>query len=185
MPYSVLQQQIHAVIFSRCLSDLDLLALCCPLEQSVERQVLHTQCRRLEAQNYNLSLTAEQLSHSMGVSSLCMRFCIQRKLFPFSCFMFKISTFFSSRLRYKPEVAALPASSSVTRVLLCLCSAGADVPATEASSRAGEAAGGAGALQEVFDAATDTLASKQPLQGLPTQVTPTCPPIDRRPLLTR
>ncbi|KAJ3593907.1 hypothetical protein NHX12_006240 [Muraenolepis orangiensis] len=35
-------------------------------EQSVERQVLQSQCRRLEAQNYNLSLTAEQLSHSMG-----------------------------------------------------------------------------------------------------------------------
>lgn len=35
-------------------------------EQSLERQVLETQCRRLEAQNYNLSLTAEQLSHSMG-----------------------------------------------------------------------------------------------------------------------
>lgn len=35
-------------------------------EQSLERQVLQSQCRRLEAQNYNLSLTAEQLSHSMG-----------------------------------------------------------------------------------------------------------------------
>lgn len=37
-------------------------------EQSLERQVLQTQCRRLEAQNYSLSLTAEQLSHSMAVS---------------------------------------------------------------------------------------------------------------------
>uniref|UniRef100_A0A1A8SE60 Neurofilament medium polypeptide n=1 Tax=Nothobranchius rachovii TaxID=451742 RepID=A0A1A8SE60_9TELE len=35
-------------------------------EQSLERQVLQSQCRRLETQNYNLSLTAEQLSHSMG-----------------------------------------------------------------------------------------------------------------------
>lgn len=35
-------------------------------EQSLERLVLQTQCRRLEAHNYNLSLTAEQLSHSMG-----------------------------------------------------------------------------------------------------------------------
>lgn len=35
-------------------------------EQSLERQVLQSQCRRLEAQNYNLSLTAEQLSHTMG-----------------------------------------------------------------------------------------------------------------------
>lgn len=35
-------------------------------EQNLERQVLENQCRRLEAQNYNLSLTAEQLSHSMG-----------------------------------------------------------------------------------------------------------------------
>ncbi|XP_017652349.2 genetic suppressor element 1 isoform X3 [Nannospalax galili] len=35
-------------------------------EQNVERQVLQTQCRRLEAQNYSLSLTAEQLSHSMA-----------------------------------------------------------------------------------------------------------------------
>uniref|UniRef100_A0A8C0FWA1 Gse1 coiled-coil protein n=1 Tax=Bubo bubo TaxID=30461 RepID=A0A8C0FWA1_BUBBB len=30
------------------------------------RQVLQTQCRRLEAQHYSLSLTAEQLSHSMA-----------------------------------------------------------------------------------------------------------------------
>ncbi|XP_005345824.2 genetic suppressor element 1 isoform X6 [Microtus ochrogaster] len=35
-------------------------------EQNLERQVLQTQCRRLEAQNYSLSLTAEQLSHSMA-----------------------------------------------------------------------------------------------------------------------
>uniref|UniRef100_H3DR57 Gse1 coiled-coil protein b n=1 Tax=Tetraodon nigroviridis TaxID=99883 RepID=H3DR57_TETNG len=35
-------------------------------DQSLERQVLQSQCRKLEAQNYNLSLTAEQLSHSMG-----------------------------------------------------------------------------------------------------------------------
>ncbi|XP_043382160.1 genetic suppressor element 1 isoform X2 [Chelonia mydas] len=35
-------------------------------EQNVERQVLQTQCRRLEAQHYSLSLTAEQLSHSMA-----------------------------------------------------------------------------------------------------------------------
>lgn len=35
-------------------------------EQTLERHVLQNQCRRLEAQNYNLSLTAEQLSHSMG-----------------------------------------------------------------------------------------------------------------------
>lgn len=30
--------------------------------------MLQTQCRRLEAQQYSLSLTAEQLSHSMAVS---------------------------------------------------------------------------------------------------------------------
>ncbi|XP_064414690.1 genetic suppressor element 1 isoform X3 [Latimeria chalumnae] len=35
-------------------------------EQNIERQVLQTQCRRLEAQHYSLSLTAEQLSHSMA-----------------------------------------------------------------------------------------------------------------------
>uniref|UniRef100_G3TVR3 Gse1 coiled-coil protein n=1 Tax=Loxodonta africana TaxID=9785 RepID=G3TVR3_LOXAF len=34
-------------------------------EQNLERHVLQTQCRRLEAQHYSLSLTAEQLSHSM------------------------------------------------------------------------------------------------------------------------
>ncbi|XP_077166089.1 genetic suppressor element 1 isoform X3 [Paroedura picta] len=34
-------------------------------EQNLERQVLQTQCRRLEAQHYSLSLTAEQLSHTM------------------------------------------------------------------------------------------------------------------------
>uniref|UniRef100_G1SZL2 Uncharacterized protein n=1 Tax=Oryctolagus cuniculus TaxID=9986 RepID=G1SZL2_RABIT len=38
-------------------------------EQDLERQVLQTQCRRLEAQHYSLSLTAEQLSHSMAVSA--------------------------------------------------------------------------------------------------------------------
>lgn len=37
-------------------------------EQNIEREVLHSQCRKLEAQHYNLSLTAEQVSHSMGVS---------------------------------------------------------------------------------------------------------------------
>lgn len=35
-------------------------------EQNLERQVLQTQCRRLEAQHYSLSLAAEQLSHSMA-----------------------------------------------------------------------------------------------------------------------
>ncbi|XP_076989333.1 genetic suppressor element 1 isoform X2 [Tamandua tetradactyla] len=35
-------------------------------EQNLERQVLQTQCRWLEAQHYSLSLTAEQLSHSMA-----------------------------------------------------------------------------------------------------------------------
>ncbi|XP_058530615.1 genetic suppressor element 1 isoform X5 [Ochotona princeps] len=35
-------------------------------EQNLERQVLETQCRRLEAQHYSLSLAAEQLSHSMA-----------------------------------------------------------------------------------------------------------------------
>ena len=64
---------------------------------------------------------------------------------------------------------------------LCLMSssppgAGADVPETEAGSREGEATSRAGALQEVFDAATDALAERQPLQGLPSQVTPPRPP---------
>ncbi|TMS04993.1 Genetic suppressor element 1 [Larimichthys crocea] len=35
-------------------------------EWSIERQVLHGQCKRLEAQNYNLTRTAEQLSVTMG-----------------------------------------------------------------------------------------------------------------------
>lgn len=35
-------------------------------EWSIERQVLHSQCKRLEAQNYNLTKTAEQLSLTMG-----------------------------------------------------------------------------------------------------------------------
>lgn len=43
-------------------------------------------------------------------------------------------------------------------VVLCVLHTGVDVPATEAGSGKREAAGGAGALQEVFDAATDTLA---------------------------
>ncbi|XP_068459491.1 genetic suppressor element 1-like isoform X1 [Clinocottus analis] len=33
---------------------------------STERQVLHSQCKRLEAQNYNLTRTAEQLTLTMG-----------------------------------------------------------------------------------------------------------------------
>lgn len=44
-------------------------------EWSIERQVLHGQCKRLEAQNYNLTRTAEQLSVTMGVSiwdHICM-----------------------------------------------------------------------------------------------------------------
>ncbi|XP_075045434.1 genetic suppressor element 1 isoform X3 [Mixophyes fleayi] len=35
-------------------------------EQNIERQVLEVQCKRLEARHYNLSLTAEQLSHRMA-----------------------------------------------------------------------------------------------------------------------
>uniref|UniRef100_A0A673AA21 Gse1 coiled-coil protein n=1 Tax=Sphaeramia orbicularis TaxID=375764 RepID=A0A673AA21_9TELE len=35
-------------------------------EWSMERQVLHSQCKRLEAQNYSLTRTAEQLSLNMG-----------------------------------------------------------------------------------------------------------------------
>lgn len=53
---------------------------------------------------------------------------------------------------------------------------GADVPETEAGGGKGEATSRAGALQEVFDAATDTLAERRPLQGLPSQVTPTSRP---------
>ncbi|KAL1247752.1 hypothetical protein QQF64_023128, partial [Cirrhinus molitorella] len=34
-------------------------------EKSIEQQVLQSECRRLETQHYNLTLTAEQLSHSM------------------------------------------------------------------------------------------------------------------------
>ncbi|XP_052399939.1 genetic suppressor element 1 [Carassius gibelio] len=34
-------------------------------ERSVEQQVLQSECRRLETQHYNLTLTSEQLSHSM------------------------------------------------------------------------------------------------------------------------
>lgn len=59
-------------------------------------------------------------------------------------------------------------------LLLCVpVRAGADVPETEAGGGKGEATSRAGALQEVFDAATDTLAERRPLQGLPSQVTPT------------
>ncbi|XP_073410997.1 genetic suppressor element 1 isoform X3 [Dendrobates tinctorius] len=35
-------------------------------EQNLERQVLETQCKRLEAQHFNLRLTAEQISHRMA-----------------------------------------------------------------------------------------------------------------------
>ncbi|PIO27675.1 hypothetical protein AB205_0149710, partial [Aquarana catesbeiana] len=35
-------------------------------DQNIERHVLETQCKRLDTQHYNLSLTAEQLSHRMA-----------------------------------------------------------------------------------------------------------------------
>uniref|UniRef100_A0AAY4B4J9 Genetic suppressor element-like domain-containing protein n=1 Tax=Denticeps clupeoides TaxID=299321 RepID=A0AAY4B4J9_9TELE len=35
-------------------------------ERCIEQQVLQSQCRRLEAQHYSLSVTAEQLSHKLG-----------------------------------------------------------------------------------------------------------------------
>lgn len=57
-------------------------------------------------------------------------------------------------------------------LISCLPSCvGADVPETEAGSGTGEVTSRAGALQEVFDAAADTMAERQPLQGLPSQVT--------------
>lgn len=44
--------------------------MCLCTEWSIERQVLHTQCKKLEVQNYNLTRTAEQLSLTMGVRML-------------------------------------------------------------------------------------------------------------------
>lgn len=65
----------------------------------------------------------------------------------------------------------------VLLTLYFLSSPGADGPETEAGSRKGEAPSRAGTLQEVLDAATDpTLAQRQPLQGLSSQVTPTRQP---------
>lgn len=62
---------------------------------------------------------------------------------------------------------------------LDIFSPGTDVPETEAGSRKGEAPSRAGTLQEVPDpAAGTTLAQRQPLQGLPSQVTPTRRPND-------
>lgn len=49
---------------------------------------------------------------------------------------------------------------------------GADVSETEAGGGEREASGRARALQEVFDAAADSLAPRRPLQRLPPQVTP-------------
>lgn len=60
---------------------------------------------------------------------------------------------------------------------LCYCGCvGANVPETEAGSGKGEVTSRAGALQEVFDAATDTLAKRRPLQGISSQVTATRQP---------
>lgn len=60
---------------------------------------------------------------------------------------------------------------------LCYCGCvGANVPETEAGSGKGEVTSRAGALQEVFDAATDTLAKRWPLQGISSQVTATRQP---------
>lgn len=56
-----------------------------------------------------------------------------------------------------------------------LVSAGADVPETKTGPGTREATSRARTLQEVFDAATDTLAKRWPLQRLPSQVTPIHP----------
>uniref|UniRef100_A0A3Q1FU35 Gse1 coiled-coil protein n=1 Tax=Acanthochromis polyacanthus TaxID=80966 RepID=A0A3Q1FU35_9TELE len=60
------------ISLSRCIRGIKMCIflpdLCFSLftEWSIERQVLHSQCKRLEAQNYNLTRTAEQLSLTMG-----------------------------------------------------------------------------------------------------------------------
>lgn len=46
------------------------------LERSIESEVLQSECRRLETQHYHLTLTADQLSLSMGVRfSLSFNWC--------------------------------------------------------------------------------------------------------------
>lgn len=66
-------------------------------------------------------------------------------------------------------------------IYFLLCCTGADVPETEAGSGSGEDSNRAGALQEVADTAADTLAKKQPLQRIPSEVTPTCQHEDPQP----
>lgn len=42
--------------------------VCVFTERDIESEVLQSECRRMEAQHYHLSVTADQLSVSMGVS---------------------------------------------------------------------------------------------------------------------
>lgn len=95
-------------------------------EWSIERQVLHNQCKRLETQNYNLTRTAEQLSITMGVSEITdlhQPFCV------------------------------ITHDEEGRKVWLFLLSdvSGAGDSQAEGERGAGETAGPAGALQEVFD----------------------------------
>lgn len=50
-------------------STLTCVYLCVFTERDIESQVLQSECRRMEAQHYHLSVTADQLSVSMGVRS--------------------------------------------------------------------------------------------------------------------
>lgn len=103
------------------------------LERSIERQVLHTQCKRLEVQNYNLTRTAEQLSLTMGVS-------VRSQLQVFACrFAYTSSN--------EKNVLAPPHMNHVPLWNL----SGADDSEAESAGGEREAAGPAGALQKVFD----------------------------------
>lgn len=112
-------------------------------EWSIERQVLHSQCKRLEAQNYNLTRTAEQLSLTMGVSTtehICMSG---------SLFLADLCTLIFSYPHPPPHPT--PFSVFVMLIVSVLHLSGAGESEAESERGERETAGPARALQEVFD----------------------------------
>lgn len=83
-------------------------------ERSIEQQVLQGECRRLETQHYNLTLTAEQLSHSMRV-----RYVFVYYLFFYYIFFKDYSIFMFCYYYYTEKVVNI---SSHTLFTSCGCS---------------------------------------------------------------
>lgn len=128
----------------------------------MERQVLHSQCKRLEAQNFNLTRTAEQLSLTVGVRvSNCILLSIS-----FSVISTDVS-FFCENLCFRDEERC---RISVTSLVCPSFFPGSDESEAEGEGGTGETAGSARALQEVFDTTQRSL-GQEPCQRVHPKVT--------------